>query len=640
MRKQYFSQTLFLLGLFTTLFFATPQALLAQTSTPTPTPDSGQVKQTERWACLTVAPCAQDSSKCSGKGVKVHRTKLTTGDNKLLPNADTYVVECVSTPQGPICTTGSKATDAVIFQSSTNLDTLASLMKYTFQFFTQADGTTSVVNPVKSDANGDIGPYEWQSVSKFTTRKFMAMNYVSPPVSTGQQNSQQQGTFDLEVSDSNCLSVRYDPYGIIFDSQTLEPIPNANVTLYEKVNGAYVIAGNSAETQGIDPTQKTEEDGLYNFVVPPGTYKVTAAAGGYNFPANISRVNQYYTKAYSNLYPPEVTPTPGVSDDGRDYDIIETSSIVRKDVPLDSVPLTANKRYPVTLMNYYYQLKNKYSTVLTVEGRVSHPFAKIKVYTVPTGATDPQQAQPIRLLTALQATKEGKFKFEVDQATFNQGEKFGKITIEKVDLSNGLSWTGSFMKMAKSLMDAVIPDVEAQQPASAEEIGFDPILNYVEGYAYNAKGDILSNATVGVYLKFSQKPSYTTKTDDTGYFRITSEYLPFLPYELRYTSATGVTNTVNTGSFIEQNEAIIKTKKIDLYTFRNSKGETVTPSPVNADSMNDTGDKKIEDKNGTGGKKLSNNAVMMIAIVLFLIVVGGLVMFYMMKNKKDQPRQI
>lgn len=606
--------------------------------------ETSATKMTERWVCLNVVHCHLDKKACSGKGVVSHRTKLSAdASTKLLPNADTYVIECVSTPQGQVCTTGNATTDTKIFQSSSNLTTLGSAVNYVFQGFFQKDGQTAAVNPAKSTSTGELGPYEWQSASKFTTRKFLALNYVEPTYQTGLGNSQQQGTFDLNISTNDCLSVRYDPYGIVFDSQTLEPIKGARVQLFEKTASGYQLAGNSNNTQGINPTQVTEEDGVYNYVVEPGTYKVTAAMSGYVFPAALDRVNQYYKRAYSDLYPAvsTVTPTPPATAEERDYDIVETSDIVHRDIPLDPNPVTANRRYPVKIMDYYYQLKDKYSTIVTVEGRVSHPYSKIKLYTVAASAANPENAQPMTLLATVQATREGKFRFEVDQSKLKPGEKLGKMVPEKVDLSSGMSFLPKVKQTIAFIMGLFVKPAHAQQNANASDVGLEPILNYVEGYAYDAQGNKLPNARVGVYLKFSQKPYYETKSDETGYFRVTSEYLPFMPYDLRYVSATGVVAQVSTSTFIEQNQDTIKEKNIDLYTFRNSKGETITatPKPSEAASGSNTGGANQNVTPTPAAAATNQNMIMIVAIIVFLVVAGAIIAVYMMKKKSEMPPQ-
>jgi hypothetical protein len=267
-------------------------------------------------------------------------------------------------------------------------------------------------------------------------------------------------------------------------------------------------------------------------------------------------------------------------------------------------------------MEYYYQLKDKYSSILTVEGRVSHPFGKIKVYTIPVTSVNSQTASPVRLLQTVTATKNGSFKFEVDQSQLQPLERFGKITIEKADLTApGLSWSG---KVFNTIANAVYSitglhwRVEAQE--SQTSVGFEPILNYIEGHAMDSSGLVLKNATVGVYLKFSQKPSYVTKTDENGYFKISSEYLPFMPYTIQYTSSNGTKGEVKTSEFLAANAEEMKTNNINPYAYKNSKGETISPKPTSANT--DTGSK-------AGSNDNNNNKNLTEYHVLLCLDYGG-----------------
>ncbi len=643
MKKTIFYSSVFLF--LAILGFATSSFAATVTSTPTPTVDPNGVAKNERWVCLKNDWCNIAANHCSGQGNKGHRTRLSAKPDALLvPNSETYIVECVGTSEGQVCTTGRADLDQQVFQGSNNLARLQTLIGYNFQGLFQAgNGKTVVLNPIQSDNTGNLssGPVEWQSKTKPALHKFLALNYITPSFQSGKDGGQQQATFDLENSSADCVSERYDPYGTVFDSQTLEPIPNATVTLLEKTDTGYVQVGGT-NTTGIDPTQQTEEDGMFSYVVPDGSYMLKVSRGAYTFPASFENLSNNYSKIYSDVYPAfttdtNVTPVPGMPNDGRNYVIEQTGQIAHRDIPLDPVPAGIGKHYPVKLMEYYYQLKDKYSSILTVEGRVSHPFAKIKVYTVPVTAVNAQSASPVRLLQTIAATKNGSFKFEVDQSQLQPLERFGKITLEKVDLTSpGLSWSG---KIFNSIANAVYSitglhwKVDAQETGTS--VGFEPILNYVEGHAMDSNGLVLKNATVGVYLKFSQKPSYVTKTDENGHFKISSEYLPFMPYSLKYTSSTGTTGEVQTSEFLAVNAEEMQKNNINPYAYKNSKGETITAPPTAPVSPTGTKAGMKGNENSLTGMVSSSNYLMVIVIVLLLLGISGLIMgVYVLKRKK------
>ena len=643
MKKTIFYSSVFLF----VSFLALSAPSFAVTTTPTPTTDPNGAAKNERWVCLKNDWCNIAANKCSGQGNKGHRTRLSAKPDALLvPNSETYIVECVGTSEGQVCTTGRADLDQKVFQGSNNLERLSALISYKFQgLFEAGNGKTVVVNPIQSDNSGNLssGPVEWQSQTKPALHKFLALNYITPSFQSGKDGGQQQATFDLENSSADCVSERYDPYGTVFDSQSLEPIPNATVTLLEKTDAGYVPVGGT-NTTGIDPVQRTEEDGMFSYVVPDGSYILKVSKGAYTFPASFETLAGNYSKIYSDIYPAFTTDTsaaqvPGMPNDGRNYEIEQTGQIAHRDVPLDPIPAGIGKKYPIKLMEYYYQLKDKYSSILTVEGRVSHPFGKIKVYTIPVTSVNSQTASPVRLLQTVTATKNGSFKFEVDQSQLQPLERFGKITIEKADLTApGLSWSG---KVFNTIANAVYSitglhwRVEAQE--SQTSVGFDPILNYIEGHAMDSSGLVLKNATVGVYLKFSQKPSYVTKTDENGYFKISSEYLPFMPYTIQYTSSNGTKGEVKTSEFLAANAEEMKTNNINPYAYKNSKGETISPKPTSANA--DTGSKAGSNDNNNNknltGMVSSSNYLMVVVIVLLLLGISGLIMgVYVLKRKK------
>ena len=169
----------------------------------------------------------------------------------------------------------------------------------------------------------------------------------------------------------------------------------------------------------------------------------------------------------------------------------------------------------------------------------------------------------------------------------------------------------------------------------------DPILNNLEGYAYDVNGQVMPKATVGVYLKFSKNPAFETKADDKGFYRISSEYLPPMAYDIRYTSAGGVSNTVSTAKFIAQNASYFQSKKTNLYEFKNKNGEvfkatarekfsdsqTPDSQALNAQKNPATDVKQYQDKN-------SNLA--MFLIIVFLGLVGFMLVVYVIKKKQLQ----
>lgn len=634
MRNKYVASILygFILSSFVFALFTKTSIVYAETPTPTPTIDPSTVKQSERWACLEVKWCIDAAAACP-LGRNGHRVRLSAkSDFKLMPDKDTYIVECVSTATGPVCTTGDATKDAEIFETS-NTDALNAI-GYKFEGMFQSNGRTPQSNPIMSNAAGDIPTVEWQSSTpRATVRKFLGLNFFTPDFSSGDSGGQQQATFDISNSESDCVSVRWDPYGIVFDSQTLEPMPRARVELQKKdpETGEYT----KYTDEGLVNPQTTEEDGVFNFVVPDGIYRLEVTKNSHLFPADFDNIHQNANRVYSDLYPePDkdgITPVP--TGDPRAYDIVQQGEIKHHDIPFDPKSPGQAVRNPATLMDYFYQLAGRYSSIVVVEGRSSHPFTKVKVYSIASTA-NPTNATPLRLIRELVTNNQGKFKFEIDQSKLQPGEKFGTVVLQKQDLTQTPFVRSAIQKVFSTIMSKVFGKVEAQEN-DTETTVLDPIPNYIEGYAYDKNGNTLKNATVAIYLTFSDKAYYETKTDSTGYYKVTSEFLPFLPYKIKYTSATGTKTEITTSEFLAANDAVLKEKDIDPYVSRNSKGEVISQtgtsqSPSESPTQGDNGEPVVS-PSSTG------NILFIVVIILLLMGVAGIVLgVYLMKKKNPR----
>ncbi len=585
----------------------------------------GEAAQTERWVCLK--PVAAQS----GMGDSAFRqTLLTEADAKPLPSAETYVIECVATDQGQICTSGKTATDQVVYKKN-NLGELQANIGYTYVGLFKADGVTAEANPVMSDAAGDLGSIEWESRSAHFQRKFLAMNYWTPnDVVTGTVGGQQQGTFDFEQADKKCVMISWDPYGRVFDSQTLEPVSGARVTLLVEKNGTYVQMTTADILGGnlINP-QITKEDGQFSFVVPDGNYKLTTAPAPVT---KVASVNTHYTKAYSELYPV------------LSGEVIEQRGAMQhRDIPAAS----SNTVRPVKMMAYFYEALP--SGKLSVEGTVSHPLTTLIAKSVKVSSTNPNVKTPYRTIATVQADKWGKFSLEIDQSTLEKTEEyveiFSEVEMVKTDLKVAVK-NNSVLEKIASLLKSIIPSVFAQ--AAGTTLHFEPIPQYLEGFAYGAAGQVLSNATVEVYETMSNKAYSKTKTDATGYFKISSEYLPRYTYELKFVAADGSVTKKTTSQFISANQKTIAEKKIDLYAYRDTQNRTIEDivklSPTVAKQG---GDPALKNETGTKGghdnsvtevvaSVVGDNWWIILSIVVLVII---LVTIVIVVRKKQLPPQ-
>lgn len=265
------------------------------TMPPTPPKSAAAASTTaQRWVCLQSEPCAPGGVRnpnCSGRGSLDHRARLTTKPTALVINSTpTYVFECIQTPSGQICTTGnSSIDDQLVGRFDTlrsNLDYLNANYGYVFAGFFKADGVTASIRPEKSSGGGIVGPYEWESRTPPPTslnRIFLAMNQYTDQGVTGSEGGQQQGSFIPQPSDKKCVMIKWDPYGKILDKLTNRPLKDTQVLLYMKNNdNNFKLVTAEDILGGIKNPIITGADGVFDFKVPDGVYKIEVKASNYN----------------------------------------------------------------------------------------------------------------------------------------------------------------------------------------------------------------------------------------------------------------------------------------------------------------------------------------------------------------------
>jgi hypothetical protein len=589
-----------------------------------------QAADTERWVCLEAEHCWKDPNSCSaaakGNG---HKARLSAKPGfEPLTGTPTYVVVCIGTETGQVCTTGKSDSDLKVYNND-NFSQLQSQYGFKYEGLFKGDGSTPVTNPAEWE-----GPYEWgDSLPEGHMHTWFALNYWDPlKTVVGEAGGQQQGSFDFATAEKDCIKIGWDPYGRIFDAGTLEPITGATVTLQVKKNDVFVNM-TAADLLGgnlINP-QTTKQDGNFAFVVPDGDYKLITTGAL----ATIDTLDANYTKAYSDIYP-SVT-----------GEIIEQrGAIVHRDIPV----ATRNTNTAPKLMEFFYQTNaNGY---LVIEGRTSHPLTKLNVKTSKVTAADPNTKTPYRTVETFSADKLGKFKIEVDQNKFEKTDEytevFSDVELVKVDLRQP-TVQGGLMHKFLSWINGLVAQVQAQGMTTS--VKFEPIPQYIEGYAYDASGNVLPNATVGVYLSFSKKPYATTKTDAKGFFKLTSEYLPNFNYTLQYTTVTGAKVNTKPSVFLAQNQEYTAQNKINPFVGKDVKNNNA-PTGIKASSSSSRSSLAANGFSGSGGvgrdtgEKAQNPSspvaaqafpILLVIVLLTVAVVVGIVVYLKKKQQVTMP---
>lgn len=569
-----------------------------------------------QWHCLQSVVCSEKGADCAtGQDVVAgHRAKLTTKSTDLLArNAQTGVFVCIGTKEGNICTSGDGKFDTNMLGYD-GAAKLGQVVGYKFQGLYRSKTTPVAPNGIYSNGAGKLSLKTGTNTYKFIEplemqdytpsglpRKWLALNLVSPEIlAVGGQGGEQQGTFTFEGALGRCTSISWDPYGIVFDSQSLEPVSGISVTLTKRrSDGKFTIASGDDAPSILNPIT-TVEDGAFEFFVPDGTYRLALNPSGFTFPSAL-RLNPNFTKVYSEIYLGE--------------DIIEQGGVQHRDVPLDS---KTTPYHSVVKLMAYFPLLDKGTNSMIIQGRVTHPLTKINMYG--QKPSEDKQGTFIRtkLLTSQIADKTGQFDVRYTMNKLEPTEIIGDIEFVKPDYTT-MQYPQGVVVTKQSILNV------------------EPIPNYLEGYAYDQNGKALPNTTVGVYLNLSNKPAYEITADENGFYRISSEFLPSMAYRVRYSGASG-TNSVSTSQFIAQNASYLKTQNANLFSFKDKKGQ-----PLNAEQkakiMSESESAPASDQNKPGtnqtinGQQISSNVLPLVIILVFVGLGGVAAIVYFMKKK-------
>lgn len=632
----------------------------ANAETPTPTPTS-TLKPISR--CLERVRCNKkfpESSVCAKQSG--HRVQLSADHTKapLRKNQKTYINVCLSyTPPGEtiartVCTTGSTELDMEIHKKD-NYSKLVNDVAFKLEAIDLVlkqgpDGSLQPIFPPKpetvmSDGNADIPLLEWQdSTPKGYTRRFMGFQLVDTTKALREKVAgQQQAELDFLEDPQVCAEIVWDPDGRVFDAVTLDPIPGAVVKLLQKrPSGNWV---EPAITPRLPPPPfRTLVDGEYAYDVPDGDYKlVVTPPPNYAFPvSDIAKVHPNYKKVYlnPNAFPPSPTPTENPPPSKTRIYPAETGEViqVRKKPEHADIPLMPSdpQGYEHKEITVNVGVTRKLSGNLVIQGLSSHPFTKINVYV--GNADNPNDKT---LYKTYQSEYDGTIYLELDQTTFPAGKIYKEVGFVASDLTKEVTQGKKYFARILDLLGYLIGKKEVQA-AQETIIKIPQMPSYLEGYAYDAGGKPLANATVGVYLTFSQIPSYETTTDEKGYYRVTSEYLPNMPYTLQYTSATGGVTRVEPEAFIAQNADYLKENNVKLYGYRNTAGKNTPPNFFSGSGAKPT----PEGTPQTGANQTpplvqgtQGGTLTYIILIVLLMIVAGVVVWYFV-SKKNKPQDL
>jgi hypothetical protein len=533
---------------------ATPTPAVQQVSeislTPTPTSQPGvtpsasaRVKLAQKVSCLQAFPCLT-SGECAQAGNLADRVALKLKPNVTpIPNKDVYIFECFQMNNQQICTTGDSSVDsqATVFGN----DNAGELRSKGYVFGTgttglwDSTGTNRVSNPLSTLKPSDKLHWE-SSYPSFTGRIFMMMQKLDDSDINGGAGGQQLGTIDFNSAQSKCIMIKWDPYGRVYDSYTLEPLSDAQVTLFSKQANQFKEVA-TTDIPGLRNPIKTNVDGSFNFYTPPGTYQLKVSLPSYTFPS-AQKQNTDYKKAYYDVY--------------SGGEIVQKNEPVHVDIPMDPVDkdkaIAYAKDHPAKVVSSIQSL-DKQTHAYDIEGIVSHPLSLIRIYGKKLSSNG--TFDKTRVIGNAVADNHGNFQVHIPISTLNPGESIGEIeavknlpTVHKTSEKN----TNIFSQILSFIFGGVSKESQADQPQSSA-VSVDPLLNSLTGIAYDQNKNVLANTTVGIVLEGSKSPIFTIDTDNKGYFSLPEQYIPTINYAIQYIKAGTVIRTLTTSQFLQDN---------------------------------------------------------------------------------------
>jgi len=502
-----------------------------------------------------------------------------------------YVVACTGTGAGRLCSTGNVTMDTELYGKAPSATQVVNVLFYhagnhavVNPKFVLRDGETRVnVDAQVGKTNNGSGQYSFFGIG------------VPPPVpptaaAIGGNETLQQSLVPLTTEEGQCASVTIappasnapimrkilsnnnkDPYGVVFDSKSLEPLSNVTVTIR---NEAGVPLENNLLLKN---NTVTTEDGVYYYLVTPGGYLLTfTVPTGYEFkaaPVSNPNMNQVYdfideneTKNRCSIYKPGEV-------------INEKAAMPEcRNIPLEPVSTSPTVKKPVSM--FYSLDKNEGDEVYILKGKVSHALSTVVAYqnVKGSGGAPPQKLE----LGQIESNHSGFYTLEVPfskvlpeypiEVEFVKSSLFGSSVQSALPFIN-------INKVFSNIVNSLVKSVNAQT-SSKTSLSLDPPPSYVEGYAYyEGQQQIIPNAQVEVRLKNGDGIFSKTTADKNGYFYIPSGDLPLileLEFYLNIAKPEGGNIQYRIYQFTQANKYYFAQEKINLFTGKKN-GQDATP---------------------------------------------------------------
>ncbi len=628
---------IFLLGLFLSLSFTgqtLAQALPAQAS--------------QSWKCL----------RGDDKGFTFNGLSSTTFSQDLYADgfpldSNAYVVTCVGTADGGLCTTSSPEYDRIIFGTD-NATTFpysvsvegGSKQKISLgKFHAKATITTAgltgglvfyAVTVGESDSLAGKGVGQKLGISPFgdnVTTKCVSVNWntVFPPPPPpppqddggGDDCFRRNGRNQCMSRDEFWAHERWDPFGIVFDSQSLEPLPNVKITVLDSNKNKYNLLG-------LTNPQTTLADGLFSFLVEPGTYYLSVTLpDGYTFTSS-PNIHPNYISIYhkidgsNSIYKPdepiiEEIDTPVEIENGR-------PNMEHRDIPLDPGTNSPYEASPSTIA--YVPVRDGWD--IKINGKVSHPFTWV-IFSQGTNEIKKVRSDRFGYYEAVLYRNTLTPDADIN-ATYEKSDLKTIIEAIKIfddDLLGSRSGRSRVEAFVRAILNPLSRSVRAQNRIRisaptriiARGYSFSPMPGGLEGYVYNSRDKAQPNSLVRLRLKMNNAIVYETKADQSGYIKIPQENLPVFPYSMEVVSRDGAnTYDMTTSQFAKKNPKSFSER---------GQGQSVTTQGKQGGTPVQT---NLTDAKKTRASQSSPAWVFILVIIISFGLIG-LTVFYIIKNR-------
>lgn len=480
------------------------------------------------------------------------------------PGSTVYAVACIGSGVGRICSTGNNDLNTELFNGGVGSIALGNGINVSFNNPKQEIDNTGefIVDAVVGGTTQPTGEYFFYGVE--------VVQKVDTTVAGA--GALQQNTFNfVDLEGKDCTKIKwthYDPYGIVFDSISLEPLGNVVVTINDD-------KGQPLENNPVLFNNKpTAEDGVYNYLVPPGKYIMTVQVpNGYKFSTtpkaspNMKTVYDYIDdnpeKSHCTIYKPG--------------EIIDEKVNMPecRNIPLEPVTVAPSVKDPVSIL---YSVEKKLDEGLyIVNGKVSHPLTTIVAYQQ-ISATQKVE------LARVDANNAGYYPLNIPLASISPDAPL-ELQFIKSSLM-GATQAHSPFSLLFSFINRIVKSVSAQTPAGV--LILDPLPTYIEGYAFDSAHQIIPNATVEVVLKNRGSVYYQTTADENGYFFIAPKSLPStqlgMEFTLRFVTKSGEKIPYKLYEFSKANKYFFTKEGINLLTGIKN-GKVAEPQPANETNL-------------------------------------------------------